>query len=182
MKLILIAVAAALILIPVAGATGGGEGHTPVTVCHKPGTPAEQELTFDDDGLWAHLRHGDTLGPCTPPVDPPVCPEGTKQISEQGPLVCLKTETVEVIKEVPVEVVKVEYRDVPGPTQYVEKIVTVEKVVEVKIPGKTVTKIVKVKGKTKYVYRTKIVTKVKMVPTYGICKMPNGQLAVPGAG
>jgi hypothetical protein len=42
-------------------------GHTPVTFCHKPGTPAEQELTTDDDGfLQGHLGHGDTLGPCQP--------------------------------------------------------------------------------------------------------------------
>ena len=47
---------------PTTTTTGGG--HTPVTVCHKPGTPAEHELTFDDDGYKAHLAHGDTLGPC----------------------------------------------------------------------------------------------------------------------
>ena len=52
--------------------TGGG--HDPVTVCHKPGTPAQHSLTFDDDAYLAHLNHGDTLGPCgtTEPVD--VCP------------------------------------------------------------------------------------------------------------
>jgi hypothetical protein len=41
-----------------------GEGHTPVTVCHNPGTPAQHELTFDDDGYEAHLAHGDTEGTC----------------------------------------------------------------------------------------------------------------------
>lgn len=56
-----------------AGEHGGG--HDPVTVCHKPGTPAQHTLTFDDDGYEAHLAHGDTLGPCEelPPVD--LCPE-----------------------------------------------------------------------------------------------------------
>lgn len=41
-------------------------GHTPVTICHKPGTPAEQELVVDDDSveLTGHLGHGDTIGPC----------------------------------------------------------------------------------------------------------------------
>lgn len=39
-------------------------GHTPVTICHKPGTPAEQELTVDDDAVPGHLDHGDYLGPC----------------------------------------------------------------------------------------------------------------------
>lgn len=55
-------------------ATGGG--HQPVTVCHKPGTPAQQDLTFDQAALWqAHLRHGDTLGP-RPPLPTPT-PEPT---------------------------------------------------------------------------------------------------------
>lgn len=39
---------------------------TPVTICHKPGTPAEHTIVVDDNSvLQAHLRHGDTLGPCT---------------------------------------------------------------------------------------------------------------------
>ena len=37
---------------------------TRVTVCHKPGTPAEKTLDIDDNALAAHLRHGDTEGPC----------------------------------------------------------------------------------------------------------------------
>lgn len=50
---------------PTTTTTTGG-GHTPVTICHKPGTPAEQELTVDDDSveLTGHLGHGDTIGPC----------------------------------------------------------------------------------------------------------------------
>lgn len=51
-----------------------GGGHTPVVICHKPGTPAQQELTVDDDAVPAHLAHGDTLGPCPPEettVEPP---------------------------------------------------------------------------------------------------------------
>jgi len=39
---------------------------TPTTVCHKPGTSAAHEITFDNDALvQAHLRHGDSLGSCT---------------------------------------------------------------------------------------------------------------------
>jgi hypothetical protein len=57
-----------------------GGGHTPVTFCHKPGTPAEQELTTDDDGfLQGHLNHGDTLGACPvviPPEPEPVVTRG----------------------------------------------------------------------------------------------------------
>ena len=52
----------------VAYATGGG--HAPVTVCHKPGTPAEQTLTFDKSALKAHLAHGDALGACAPKPTP----------------------------------------------------------------------------------------------------------------
>ncbi len=43
-----------------------GQGHTPTTFCHKPGTPAQKTLTTDDDGfLQGHLTHGDSLGECT---------------------------------------------------------------------------------------------------------------------
>jgi len=61
--------------------TGGG--HDPVTICHKPGTPAEMQLTVDDSSILdAHLMHGDTLGPCpivtttTETTEPPECPNG----------------------------------------------------------------------------------------------------------
>jgi len=56
-----------------------GGPHTPVTICHKPGTPAEHTLVVDDDAVPAHLAHGDSLGPCaaTPPTAPPgVTPTG----------------------------------------------------------------------------------------------------------
>lgn len=39
-------------------------GTLTVTVCHKPGTPAEQTLDVPVDELDGHLKHGDTLGPC----------------------------------------------------------------------------------------------------------------------
>lgn len=35
-----------------------------VTVCHKPGTPAEQTLVIGGSALDAHIAHGDTTGPC----------------------------------------------------------------------------------------------------------------------
>ena len=54
------------------GTTGGG--HAPVTICHKPGTPAEQTLVVDDDAVWGHLHHGDHLGTCNPPPPVDVCP------------------------------------------------------------------------------------------------------------
>jgi len=43
------------------------KGHEPITFCHKPGTPAQQELTTDNQGfLNGHLNHGDSLGACPP--------------------------------------------------------------------------------------------------------------------
>lgn len=181
LSMLILACVAALVLSSVAFATDGnpGGGHDPVTVCHKPGTPAEQELTFDDDALWAHLNHGDTLGPCVPPA---VCPEGTDAVPDSNPLVCIKTVTNTV--EVPGPPV---YVDVPGPTQYVD---VPGPTVTVDVPGpiqyvptfltkvKTVTK-VKVKVVRSVVFKTKI--KVKKVPVIGLCKY-QGHLAVPGKG
>jgi len=39
---------------------GGGS----VTICHKPGTPAEKTKTLPQSALNGHLGHGDTMGPC----------------------------------------------------------------------------------------------------------------------
>lgn len=79
--------------------TTTGGGHTPVTVCHKPGTPAQHEITFDDDGYEAHLAHGDTLGPCpdnppteteptTPTETTPTTPTETTPTTPTPPRVC----------------------------------------------------------------------------------------------
>jgi len=63
-------------------------GHTPVTICHKPGTPAEGTIVVDDSAvLAAHLAHGDTLGACpdttttttTTTAPPPPCTPGGDQ-------------------------------------------------------------------------------------------------------
>jgi hypothetical protein len=69
--------------------TGGG--HTPVTICHKPGTPAEQELTVDDDSteLTGHLGHGDTIGSC-----PTQTTTGTTQTEPTTTETTTTTETV----------------------------------------------------------------------------------------
>jgi len=39
-------------------------GNENVTICHKPGTPAQQTKTVPQSALGGHLGHGDTLGPC----------------------------------------------------------------------------------------------------------------------
>ena len=35
-----------------------------VTICHKPGTPAEQTLLVPQSALDGHIAHGDLEGPC----------------------------------------------------------------------------------------------------------------------
>ena len=77
-KLMAVAGLVAALVLPasVASAHAGdnGGGHTPVTICHKPGTPAEHTIVVDDDAVPAHLAHGDYLGPCVdtpPPTEPP---------------------------------------------------------------------------------------------------------------
>ena len=41
-----------------------------VTVCHKPGTPAEVTLEISASAEAAHIAHGDYVGVCHPPVSP----------------------------------------------------------------------------------------------------------------
>lgn len=65
---ILAAVLATVAIVPVVMAAPGG--HDPVTICHKPGTPAEKTLAVDSAALRGHLAHGDYLGPCEPKPTP----------------------------------------------------------------------------------------------------------------
>ena len=74
----------------VASATGsshGGHGHK-VVICHIPqGNPANmQTIEVDEHSvtMTAHLQHGDTVGPCTPP--PPPQPTTAKIIATK--IVC----------------------------------------------------------------------------------------------
>jgi hypothetical protein len=52
-----------------------------VTICHQPGTPAEQTLTIPVESLNDHLSHGDTIGPCPEksPTPPPADPTETAE-------------------------------------------------------------------------------------------------------
>ncbi len=62
--------AAAVALVPMLPAVGqqsppvGQQSPPRVVVCHKPGTPAQKTMTLPQPAAEAHLRHGDTLGPC----------------------------------------------------------------------------------------------------------------------
>jgi hypothetical protein len=48
--------------------SGALDRHTPVVICHRPGTLAEHTIIVDDDAVPAHLAHGDYLGRCGSPV------------------------------------------------------------------------------------------------------------------
>jgi len=77
---IVLGVAATLTLGGAEAAYATGGGHEPVTLCHKPGTPAEQTLTVDKAALYGHLQHGDTLGACpTPEPEPTPTEEPTPE-------------------------------------------------------------------------------------------------------
>lgn len=44
-----------------------------VTLCHKPGTPAERTLVVPTSAAPGHMGHGDTTGACGAPPPPPAC-------------------------------------------------------------------------------------------------------------
>ncbi len=50
--------------VPPPGGTPESGAHQRVTICHKPGTPAEKTMTLPRPALSGHLGHGDALGPC----------------------------------------------------------------------------------------------------------------------
>jgi len=56
----------------VVGAVGAAQAQPQqVTICHKPGTPAQKTLTLPYPAATSHVSaHGDTMGPCVPPVRP----------------------------------------------------------------------------------------------------------------
>ena len=62
--------AAAVALVPLLPAVSqqsppvGQESPPRVTVCHKPGTPAQKTMTLPQPAVDAHLGHGDIPGPC----------------------------------------------------------------------------------------------------------------------
>ena len=60
-----IVVAALAAVLLSAGGTGvEAKPDDAVTICHKPGTPAEKTLTLPPSAVGGHLGHGDTEGAC----------------------------------------------------------------------------------------------------------------------
>jgi hypothetical protein len=60
----LLLVLMALIGLPTVIPTASAEGADKVTICHKPGTPAEQTISIASAALQAHLAHGDYARDC----------------------------------------------------------------------------------------------------------------------
>ena len=62
--------AAVALMVPLLPAVGqqsppvGQQSPPRVTVCHKPGTPAQKTMTLPQPAVQAHLGLGDTPGPC----------------------------------------------------------------------------------------------------------------------
>lgn len=71
-----VAAAAALAhVLVMAGPAAPSSGPAPAsttTLCHKPGTPAQQTVEVESSAVPGHLGHGDTIGACgAPPTTPP---------------------------------------------------------------------------------------------------------------
>ncbi len=47
-----------------AGSAGLCKDDAKVTICHKPGTPAQKTMVIPIQALAGHLQHGDVIGPC----------------------------------------------------------------------------------------------------------------------
>jgi hypothetical protein len=62
---LLVVILVAAMLAPVAA----GGPQEKVTLCHKPGTPAEVTITVGAAAVDAHLAHGDYYGECWQPSD-----------------------------------------------------------------------------------------------------------------
>lgn len=161
------------------GTTGGG--HTPVTICHKPGTPAEMTLVVDDDAVAGHLGHGDYLGECQPTVTttgttgttptgttptPPghnCTPTGAGQNGAPGNDDCAPLDKPKPTVTVEAGTSQV----VCPPNSVVTQTVTVTKTVQSK--PKVVTKVVN-HVKTRVVYRTREIVKIKKIYVPGMHK------------
>ena len=52
----------ALIFIPMSQVMA--EPVDKMTMCHKPGTPAEKTIEVSPNAMHGHLIHGDTMGAC----------------------------------------------------------------------------------------------------------------------
>ncbi|MBF0368174.1 MAG: hypothetical protein HQL52_01850 [Magnetococcales bacterium] len=63
---------------------GGSEGEEETTICHQPGTPAEQTMTVNASALDGHLGHGDELGECSEGDSGGGGSEGEEEVEESS--------------------------------------------------------------------------------------------------
>jgi|SRR5215208_1766230 len=86
--IVIAVIGAAMLAIPASGKqqkvkkASGKQGK--VTICHKPGKPAEHTLRVGAPALRAHLRHGDLLGAC-PEFDQIIDADGTATAQSGDP-------------------------------------------------------------------------------------------------
>ncbi len=157
--------------------TGGG--HTPVTICHKPDGQNPLTLVVDDDAVPGHLGHGDHLGACTTDDNPPpttgTTPTGTTPTPPKHDCVftgagkdgqpgnddCAPVTKPTVVIEAGTSQV------VCPPGQTVTQTVTVTRTVQgpLRVQTKTVNHV-----KTRVVYRTRYVTRIKKIYVPGMHK------------
>lgn len=76
--LVVLAVLVAFVAIP-----AGAAPKQKATVCHKPGTPAQQTLEIAPEAVPGHLGHGDYKGPCV--VDRIIDADGTASVGDGVP-------------------------------------------------------------------------------------------------
>lgn len=76
-----------------------------VTICHKPGTPAQKTLTLPRSAIQAHLDHGDRLNACevrpvcSAPPPPPTIDAGTTPREDERELISESVATLEGANE-----------------------------------------------------------------------------------
>lgn len=73
-----------------------------ISICHKPGTPAEQMLWLPASAVPGHLGHGDVRGPCQGATSPPtstIPSTGTLPVTSTVPVttVVVPTNTVRIL-------------------------------------------------------------------------------------
>ena len=57
-----------ILALTVGGAQLARAAQDKVTICHKPGTPAEKTKEVPAQAVASHIGHGDTMGPCGAPT------------------------------------------------------------------------------------------------------------------
>jgi hypothetical protein len=83
MKKVCIALVSIILLASLLMTPAPASAEDKVTICHKPGTPAQKTMDVPADAVDGHLGHGDTLGSCTdqPPPESPSPDNGVEKVT-----------------------------------------------------------------------------------------------------